>query len=159
MAASEKAVEARGRFAKASVRDASVAGKRVLVRADFNVPLEGGVVRDDARITAAVPTIELLREAGASVVLCSHLGRPEDRDPDLSMAPVAARLAEALGTFVPVAPAVVGEEVEAVVAGLDSGEVLLLENTRFWPGETENDASFAEGLAALADVFVDESIV
>jgi phosphoglycerate kinase len=157
MAASEKAVEARGRFAKASVRDASVAGKRVLVRADFNVPLEGGVVRDDARITAAVPTIELLREAGASVVLCSHLGRPEDRDPDLSMAPVAARLAEALGTFVPVAPAVVGEEVEAVVAGLDSGEVLLLENTRFEPGETSNDGDLAEALAGLADLYVNDA--
>jgi len=150
-------VEARGRFAKASVRDASVAGKRVLVRADFNVPLEGGVVRDDARITAAVPTIELLREAGASVVLCSHLGRPEDRDPDLSMAPVAARLAEALGTFVPVAPAVVGEEVEAVVAGLDSGEVLLLENTRFEPGETSNDGDLAEALAGLADLYVNDA--
>jgi len=157
MAASEKAVEARGRFAKASVRDAPVAGKRVLVRADFNVPLEGGVVRDDARITAAVPTIELLREAGASVVLCSHLGRPEDRDPDLSMAPVAARLAEALGTFVPVAPAVVGEEVEAVVAGLDSGEVLLLENTRFEPGETSNDGDLAEALAGLADLYVNDA--
>ncbi len=157
MAASEKAVEARGRFAKASVRDAPVAGKRVMVRADFNVPLEGGVVRDDARITAAVPTIELLREAGASVVLCSHLGRPEDRDPDLSMAPVAARLAEALGTFVPVAPAVVGEEVEAVVAGLDSGEVLLLENTRFEPGETSNDGDLAEALAGLADLYVNDA--
>jgi len=157
MAASEKAVEVRGRFEKASVRDARLAGKRVLVRADLNVPLEGGVVRDDARIRAALPTIELLRDAGASIVLCSHLGRPEDRDPDLSMAPVAARLAELLGTFIPVAPAVVGEEVEAVAASLDSGEVLLLENTRFEPGETSNDADLAEALAGLADLYVNDA--
>jgi phosphoglycerate kinase len=149
--------EGRGEFTKASVRDARVNGKRVLVRADFNVPLEGDVVKDDARIRAAVPTIELLREAGAAVVLCSHLGRPEDRDPDFSMTPVAARLAELLGTFVAVAPGVVGEDVEAVVAGLDSGEVLLLENTRYEPGETNNDPDLAEALAGLADLYVNDA--
>jgi phosphoglycerate kinase len=130
----------------------------VLVRADFNVPLGGGVVGDDARIRAALPTIELLRERGASVVLCSHLGRPGgEYDPDLSMAPVAARLAELLGTFVAVAPGVVGDAVESVVAGLDAGEVLLLENTRFEPGETTNDPELAEALAGLADLYVNDA--
>ncbi|HKJ37077.1 MAG TPA: phosphoglycerate kinase [Solirubrobacterales bacterium] len=158
MAASEKALERKGSFEKASVRDARVSGKRVLVRADFNVPLSGDLVIDDARIQAAVPTIEHLRDEGASVVLCSHLGRPGgEHDPDLSMAPVAARLAELLGTFVAVAPDVVGDEVEAVAAGLDAGEVLLLENTRFEPGETENDPDFAEALAHLADVYVNDA--
>jgi phosphoglycerate kinase len=147
----------KGSFAKASVRDAEVAGHRVLVRADLNVPLDGGVVKDDARIRAAVPTIELLRDADASVVLCSHLGRPEDRDPDLSMGPVAGRLAELLGTFVAVAPGVVGEEVEAVAAGLEPGEVLLLENTRYESGETKNDPGLAEGFAALADTYVNDA--
>jgi phosphoglycerate kinase len=147
----------KGSFAKASVREADVAGHRVLVRADLNVPLDGGVVKDDARIRAAVPTIELLREQGASVVLCSHLGRPEDRDPDLSMGPVAGRLAELIGTFVAVAPGVVGEEVEAVAAGLEPGEVVLLENTRYEPGETKNDPALAEGLAALADTYVNDA--
>ncbi|MBK5115899.1 MAG: phosphoglycerate kinase [Thermoleophilia bacterium] len=157
MAISEETVEARGHFSKASVRDARVAGKRVLVRADFNVPLDHGIVKDDARIRAAVPTIELLREAGAAVVLCSHLGRPEDRDPDLSMAPVAARLAELIGAFVAVAPDVVGDSVEGVIASLDPGEVLLLENTRFEPGETSNDAELAEALAGLADLYVNDA--
>lgn len=163
MAAAKQATEAldavadRGSFDKASVRDARVNGKRVLVRADFNVPLEGDVVKDDARIRAAVPTIELLREAGAAVVLCSHLGRPEDRDPDFSMTPVATCLAELLGTFVAVAPGVVGEDVESVVAGLDAGEVLLLENTRYEPGETKNDPALAEDLAGLADLYVNDA--
>jgi phosphoglycerate kinase len=157
MAASEEALERKGSFEKATVRDARVGGKRVLVRADFNVPLSGDVVTDDARIRAAVPTIEYLRNEGASVVLCSHLGRPTEHDPDLSMAPVAARLAELLGTFVAVAPGVVGEEVESVAAALDAGEVLLLENTRFEPGETENDPELAEALAHLADLYVNDA--
>jgi phosphoglycerate kinase len=157
MAASEEALETKGTFEKATVRDARAGGKRVLVRADFNVPLSGGVVTDDARIQAAVPTIEYLRDEGASVVLCSHLGRPTEYDPDLSMAPVAARLAELLGTFVAVAPGVVGDEVESVAAALDAGEVLLLENTRFEPGETENDPDLAEALAHLADLYVNDA--
>ena len=152
-----KAEAPRGLFEKASVRDARVAGKRVLVRADFNVPLDHGVVKDEARIRAAIPTIELLRDAGAMVVLCSHLGRPDGEDPDLSMGPVAARLAEHLGTYVAVAPGVVGDGVASVVAGLDSGEVLLLENTRFEPGETKNDPELAEALADLADVYVNDA--
>lgn len=157
MSPPEVGVTERGEFTKASVRDADVAGKRVLVRADFNVPLEGGVVKDDTRIQAAVPTIQYLRDAGASVVVCSHLGRPDGVDPELSMAPIAARLAELIGTFVAVAPAVVGEEVEAVVASLDAGEVLLLENTRFEAGETGNDPALADALGALADVYVNDA--
>ena len=147
----------KGVFDKASIRDVKVAGQKVLVRADFNVPLDHGVVKDDARIRAALPTIELLRDRGATVVLCSHLGRPEDQDPDLSMAPVAARLAELLGTYVAVAPGVVGDVVDATVANLDSGEVLLLENTRYEKGETKNDAELAESLAGLAEIYVNDA--
>jgi len=148
----------KGVFEKASVRDARVNGKKVLVRADFNVPLDHGIVKDDARIVAALPTIELLRDNGAMVVLASHLGRPGgEHDPDLSMAPVAARLAELLGTYVAVAPGVVGDDVDAVVANLDSGEVLLLENTRFEKGETKNDESLAEDFAGLADIYVNDA--
>lgn len=152
----EQALE-RGRFDRASVRDADVDGRTVLVRADLNVPLMGGDVGDDTRIRAALPTIELLRERGARVVLCSHLGRPEDRDPELSMAPVAAHLGELLGIEVVLAPGVVGSDVSAAVAGLDSGDVLLLENTRYEPGETGNDAELAKGLADLADVYVNDA--
>ena len=145
-------------FSKQSVRDAEVAGKRVLVRVDFNVPLDGGRVADDTRIRAALPTIELLRERGAALVLVSHLGRPKGKvDPALSMRPVGERLAELLGTDVKQAPAVVGEDVETMVAGLSPGDVLLLENVRFEPGETENDAGLADGLAALADLYVNDA--
>ncbi len=144
-------------FTKASVRDTEVEGRRALVRADLNVPLEKGVVADDTRIRASLPTIELLRERGASVVLVSHLGRPKDRDPDLSMAPVGERLGELLGIEVKQAPAVVGDEVAAMASDLDAGEVLLLENSRFEPGETKNDPALAEALAGLADVYVNDA--
>jgi phosphoglycerate kinase len=145
-------------FGKRSVRDADVAGRRVLVRVDFNVPLEGGQVSDDTRIRAALPTIELLRERGASLVLVSHLGRPEGKpNPALSMAPVCERLAELLGDDVRQAPAVVGVEVEDAVAELDGGEVLLLENVRFEPGETENDPELAAALADLGELFVNDA--
>jgi phosphoglycerate kinase len=145
-------------FSKASVRDADVAGRRVLVRVDFNVPLDGGAVADDMRIRAALPTIELLRERGAALVLASHLGRPGGKvDPELSLRPVGEKLAELLGTEVTQAPAVVGAEVEALAGGLGPGDVLLLENTRFEPGETENDTKLAEGLAGLADLFVNDA--
>ncbi|MGI8727180.1 MAG: phosphoglycerate kinase [Solirubrobacterales bacterium] len=147
----------KGEFTKASVRDADLTGERVLVRVDFNVPIDGDQVGDDARIRAALPTISYLRDQGASVILCSHLGRPDGHDPDLSMGPIAARLAELLGTFVPVAPGVVGDEVEAVSASLDSGEVVLLENTRFEDGETTNDDDLAECLAGLADLYVNDA--
>jgi phosphoglycerate kinase len=145
-------------FHKASVRDAEVGGRRVFVRVDFNVPLEDGGVADDMRIRAALPTIELLRERGAALVLASHLGRPGGKvDPALSMRPVAERLGELLGTEVQLAPAVIGEDVELTAGGLGPGDVLLLENTRFEPGETENDPNLAEAFAELADLYVNDA--
>jgi phosphoglycerate kinase len=144
-------------FSKASVRDAPVAGSRVLVRVDFNVPLRRGEVEDDTRIRSALPTIELLRERDAVVVLCSHLGRPEGPHPELSMAPVARRLGELIGAEVPLAPGVVGLEVSRRVEGLEAGGVMLLENTRFEAGETENDPKLAAALAALADLYVNDA--
>jgi phosphoglycerate kinase len=147
-----------GGFSKASVRDAEVEGRRVLVRVDFNVPLDGERITDDTRIRAALPTIELLRERGAAVTLVSHLGRPKGRVvPELSMRPVGDRLAELLGVEVRRAPAVVGSDVETMAAALGPGEVLLLENSRFEPGETENDPGLAEALAGLADVYVNDA--
>jgi phosphoglycerate kinase len=149
-------------FAKASVRDAPVAGRRVLVRVDFNVPLGTGdsgqpTVQDDTRIRAALPTIELLRERGASAVLVSHLGRPDGPDPALSMGPVATLLGELLGVATPLAPGVVGEDVEREVAGLGPGDVQVLENSRFEPGETANDPELARALAGLADIYVNDA--
>jgi phosphoglycerate kinase len=145
-------------FSKASVRDAEVAGKRVLVRVDFNVPLDGGRVADDTRIRAALPTIALLRERGASLVLVSHLGRPKGKvDTALSMKPVGERLAELLGTPVRQAAAVVGEGAKTMAEGLGPGDVLLLENVRFEAGETENDPGLAAGLAELADLYVNDA--
>ncbi|HEX6587310.1 MAG TPA: phosphoglycerate kinase [Solirubrobacterales bacterium] len=144
-------------FGKASVRDAEVEGRRVLLRADLNVPLEDGEVGDDTRIRASLPTIELLRERGASIVLVSHLGRPKGHDPAFSMGPVGRRLGELLGTEVKQAPAVVGDAVAAIASDLGSGEVLLLENSRFEPGETKNDPQLAEALAGLADVYVNDA--
>jgi phosphoglycerate kinase len=143
-------------FAKASVRDAP-AGGRALVRVDFNVPLEGGEVADDTRIQAALPTLELLRERGTALVLVSHLGRPKDREPELSMAPVARRLAELLAAEVSLAPGVVGEQVRREAEALAPGEVLLLENSRFEPGETRNDPELGRRLAELADFYVNDA--
>jgi phosphoglycerate kinase len=145
-------------FSKASVRDAELSGRRALVRVDFNVPLAQGRVADDTRIRAALPTIELIRERGAAAVLVSHLGRPGGRvEPSLSMRPVGDRLAELLGVNVHRATGVVGGDVETMAGGLGPGEVLLLENVRFEPGETENDPDLAEALAALADLFVNDA--
>jgi phosphoglycerate kinase len=132
-------------------------GKRVLVRVDFNVPLENGAVADDLRIRAALPTIEELRRRGARIVLVSHLGRPKDREPSLSLAPVGARLGELLAVPVTVAPAVVGDDVRAAVDRLSDGDLLLLENVRYEPGETKNDPDFARSLASFADVYVDDA--
>jgi phosphoglycerate kinase len=145
-------------FGKASVRDAPVKGRRVLVRVDFNVPLKDGEVVDDTRIRAALPTLELLRERGAALVLASHLGRPEGKKvPELSMKPVGERLAELLGVNVTQAPAVIGGEVEMNAGCLGPGEIVLLENTRFEPGETANDPMMAEALGQLANVFVNDA--
>ncbi|CAN5411981.1 hypothetical protein BH10ACT11_BH10ACT11_14470 [soil metagenome] len=144
-------------FDRASVRDAEVKGRRVLVRCDLNVPLVDGEVADETRIAASLPTIELLRERGASVVAISHLGRPQGADPELSMAPVAKRLGELLGVEVKLAPAVLGAEVEALATGLQPGEVLLLENSRYEAGETKNDAELARSMAGLADLYVNDA--
>jgi phosphoglycerate kinase len=137
--------------------DLDVDGRRVLVRVDFNVPLKDGAVADDTRIRAALPTLRELRERGAALILVSHLGRPKDREPELSMRPVAARLQELLGAPVQLAPGVVGDRVTAAAHQLSPGEVLLLENVRYEPGETQNDPTLAAGLAALADVYVNDA--
>jgi phosphoglycerate kinase len=131
-----------------------VSGRRVLVRVDFNVPLDGaGNITDDTRVRAAEPTLAELRERGARLVLCSHLGRPKgEPDPKLSLRPVAERLG------VPLAPAVVGDEVEDATRELGDGDALLLENLRFEPGETKNDDGLSRKLAALSDgVYVDDA--
>jgi phosphoglycerate kinase len=132
-------------------------GKRVLVRVDFNVPLDHGAVADDTRIRAALPTIEELRERGARVILVSHLGRPKDREPELSLRPAANRLAELTGAGVTLAPAVVGDEVRAFADNLVPGDILVLENVRYEPGETKNDPELSAALAELADVYVNEA--
>jgi phosphoglycerate kinase len=144
-------------FGKASVRDADVDGRRVLLRADLNVPLQRGGVADDTRIRASLPTIELLRDGGASIVLVSHLGRPKGPDPNFSMAPVGKHLGELLGTEVRQAPAVVGDDVSDLASGLSAGEILLLENSRFEAGETKNDPDLAKALADLADLYVNDA--
>jgi phosphoglycerate kinase len=143
--------------------DLDVHGRRVLVRVDFNVPLGTGpdgrpIVADDTRIRAALPTIEELRGRGARLILVSHLGRPHGRVvPELSMAPVVARLCELTDAHVGLAPAVVGEEVLALTERLEDGEILVLENIRFQAGETANDPELARALAELADVYVDDA--
>ena len=143
---------------KKTVRDLEVtAGECVLARVDFNVPLENGRVVDDARIRAALPTIQLLLERGVRVVLCSHLGRPKGRDPETSLAPVSARLGELIDAQVHQAPDVVGPEVRRGVDRLEPSSVLVLENTRWERGETENDPGLARELASLGDAYVDDA--
>jgi phosphoglycerate kinase len=132
-------------------------GKRVLVRVDFNVPLDHGTVTDDTRIRAALPTIGALRDRGAALILVSHLGRPKDREPELSLRPVADRLAELIDADVALAPAVVGDEVRGLAENLGRGDVLLLENVRYEAGETRNDPDLAAALAQLADVYVNDA--
>lgn len=145
-------------FAKKTVRDVDVHGKRVLVRVDFNVPLRDGRVVDDTRLRAALPTIRYLLERGARVILVSHLGRPDGQpDPKLSLRPVATRLAELVGRPVTLALDCVGPAAEHAAADLMPGEVLLLENVRFYPEEERNDGAFAKRLASLADLYVDDA--
>ncbi len=145
-------------FGKKTLRDVEVEpGTPVLVRVDFNVPLEEGRVADDARIRAALPAIQDLRDRGARLILISHLDRPKGRDPSLSLAPVSERLRELAGGNVYQAPEVVGPEVRRGAARLEPEEIIVLENTRFEPGETRNDAALAAELASLAELFVNDA--
>lgn len=142
-----------------TLRDVDVAGKRVLVRVDFNVPMAEGRVSDDARMRAALPTLEALRKAGARIVLVSHLGRPKGKGPEpaYSLAPVARHLAKLVGAPVAFADDCVGAPAQAAVQALGPGEMVLLENVRFHPGEEKNDPEFSKRLATLADVFVSDA--
>lgn len=144
---------------KLTIRDLDVAGKEILMRADFNVPLNANLeITDDTRIEAAVPSIRALVAGGARLVLCSHLGRPtEAREAKYSLAPVAVRLAELLGQAVGFVPDCIGEEAREKRAALADGEVLLLENTRYHAAETKNDAGFAKELAGEAVIFVNDA--
>ena len=146
-------------MAKRTIRDLDVAGKRVLVRVDFNVPLdEDGRIIDDTRIRAALPTVEHLLTQGASVILMSHLGRPQGQQvPALSLAPIAEHLSQLLGRAVGMAPDCVGDEVAAQAAALQPGQVLLLENVRFHPEEEQNEQTFAQQLAELGDAYVNDA--
>ena len=147
-------------YNKKTVEDVDVAGKKVLVRCDFNVPLDGDVITDDKRIRAALPTINYLIEHGARLILCSHLGRPKgEYNPEFSLAPVAARLSELLGKEVALAKdeSVVGDDARAKAAALSDGDVMMLENVRFRAGETKNDPEFSAELASLADIFVNDA--
>ena len=145
-------------YNKKSVEDIAVAGKRVLCRCDFNVPIKGGVITSDKRIVAALPTIEYLVKQGAKVILCSHMGKPKgEYKPELSLQVVADRLSELLGQTVVMAKDVAGEDAQAKAAALENGQVMLLENTRFEKGETKNDPELSKRLAALADIFVNDA--
>ena len=152
---------ARATFPKKTIRDIKSGGRRALVRVDFNVPLTGDgaerTVADDARIRAALPTLTELREHEARLVLVSHLGRPKGPDPQFSMTPVTSRLVELTGWPVRQAPAVVGPEIEHFARTLAAGEVLILENSRFEPGETKNDPALADALARLGELYVNDA--
>src|SRR5437660_5801880 len=144
---------------KKTIRDIQVAGKRVLVRVDFNVPLDAeGHITDDTRIKAALPTIRYLLDQGAAVILMSHLGRPNGQVVEsMRLTPVAQRLSELLGRPVQMAPDCVGPEVEALAKALQPGQVLLLENLRFHKEEEKNDPNFARQLASLGDIYVNDA--
>jgi phosphoglycerate kinase len=144
-------------LSKKTVRDIDASGKRVLVRCDFNVPLDGDRITDDRRITEALPTIKRLLEQGAVVILASHLGRPKGVTPEYTLAPVAKRLSELLGQDVQLLPDSVGPEVEKAVQNAKPGTALLLENVRFHPEEEKNDPGFAKQLASLADLYVNDA--
>jgi len=143
---------------KKTIEDIDVRGKRVLVRVDYNVPMEDGRITDDTRIAASLPTLRYLRERAARVILMSHLGRPKGQpNPAYSLAPVARRLSELLGSPVRMADDCIGEAVEAAVRELGPGEFLMLENVRFYPGEEKNDPEFAKALAKLGEVYVNDA--
>lgn len=142
---------------KKTVRDIVVKNKRVLVRVDFNVPIENGKVTDDTRIAASLPTIRYLVDQGAKVILCSHLGRPKGKDQKYTLRPVATRLEQLLGKPVTFVGDCIGQPVERVVEGMNSGDVVLLENVRFYPEEEKNDPAFAKKLASLADIYVNDA--
>ena len=145
---------------KKNVEDLDCAGKKVLVRCDFNVPLKDGVITDENRIVAALPTIQYLINAGAKVILCSHLGKPKgEAKPELSLAPVAKRLSEKLGKDVVFADDanVVGENAKKAVAAMKDGDVVLLQNTRYRKEETKNEENFSKELASLCDMFVNDA--
>lgn len=144
---------------KKSVDDLKVKGKKVLVRCDFNVPLQDGVITDENRIVAALPTINKLISEGAKVILCSHLGKPKEPSEQFSLAPVAKRLSEKLGKEVVFAAddTVVGENAKAAVANMAEGDVVLLQNTRFRKEETKNEEAFSKDLASLADIYVNDA--
>ena len=145
-------------YNKKSVRDIDLAGKRVLCRCDFNVPLKDGKITSDKRIVAALPTIKYLIDQGAKVILCSHLGKPKGEwKPELSLKVVAERLSELLGQEVKMSKDVAGEDSRALAASLRDGEVMLLENTRYIKGETKNDQQLSADLASLADIFVNDA--
>ena len=143
---------------KKSITDVDVKGKRVLVRCDFNVPLDNGVITNDKRIVASLPTIKYLLEGGAKVILCSHLGRPKGEFvPEFSLKPVAVRLQELLGVKVSMAEDVVGESAEKLTAEVKEGEIVLLENVRYEKGETKNDPELSKKMASFADLFVNDA--
>lgn len=143
---------------KKTIEDIDVKGKRVLVRCDFNVPLDNGKITNDKRIVASLPTIQYLMKHGARVILCSHLGRPKGEVvPEFSLKPVAARLSELLGVEVKMACDVVGDCAQKLASELKDGEVMLLENVRYEKGETKNDPELSKKFAALADIFVNDA--
>ena len=145
-------------YNKRSVEDIEVRGKRVLCRCDFNVPTKEGKITSDKRIVAALPTINYLREHGAKVILCSHMGKPKgEYKPELSLKVVADRLSELLGVEVKMSKDVAGEDAKRLAAELKDGDVMLLENTRFVKGETKNDPELSKALADLADIFVNDA--
>lgn len=143
---------------KKTIRDIDVKGKKVIARVDFNVPLADGVITDDNRIEAALPTIKYLLEGQAKLILCAHLGRPQGEfKPEFSLKPCAQRLSELLGQEVKLADDVVGESAKALAAEVKEGQVIMLENVRYMPGETKNDPELAKQFASLADIFVNDA--
>ena len=145
-------------YNKKSVEDIDVAGKKVLVRCDFNVPMKDGVITDDKRIVGALPTIKYLLDHNAAVILCSHMGRPKGEfNMKYSLAPVAKRLTELLGQNVELASDVIGPDAKAKAASLKPGQAMLLENVRFHAEEEKNDPAFAKELASMAEIYVNDA--